>query len=122
MVGLAKNLTRKRMEPVGAVRHGRGSPKGVFAERKHHKPRLALNNFTAGVRKREDGSRTRVTGHQDEIQGVVANTLGVASQWGRWVHRVVRSFAASLENRSTTLQGALTFRQQKRTGRVHVLS
>ena len=23
-----------------------GSPKGVFTERKHHKPRLALNNIT----------------------------------------------------------------------------
>jgi hypothetical protein len=34
-----------------------------------------LNNFTAGVREREDVNRTRVAGHLDEIQGVVANTL-----------------------------------------------
>src|SRR5580765_6883927 len=35
-------------------------------------------------------------------------------------HRLVRSFAFS-GNRSTTLQGALTSRQRKRTGRVHVI-
>jgi hypothetical protein len=77
-----------------------GSPKGVFAERKHHKPRLALNNITAGVRERSEWSggssdiegkttrggasecgqrtsfnRTRVAGHLDEIQGVVASTV-----------------------------------------------
>jgi hypothetical protein len=39
------------------------------------KLRFALNNFTAGVRGREDVNRTRVAGHLDEIQGVVANTL-----------------------------------------------
>ena len=39
------------------------------------KPRLALNNITAGVCEREDANRTRVAGHLDEIQGVVANTL-----------------------------------------------
>ncbi len=64
------------------------------------KPRLALNNFTAGVRERSEWSggpsdtegkttrigasecgqrtsfnRTRAAGHLDEIQGVVANTL-----------------------------------------------
>jgi hypothetical protein len=38
-------------------------------------PRLALNNITAGVCEREDANRTRVAGHLDEIQGVVANTL-----------------------------------------------
>jgi hypothetical protein len=38
-------------------------------------PRLALNNNTAGAREREDANRTRVAGHLDEIQGVVANTL-----------------------------------------------
>src|SRR6266496_3049267 len=37
------------------------------------KPRLALNNNTAGVREREDANRTREAGHLDEIQGVVAN-------------------------------------------------
>jgi hypothetical protein len=39
------------------------------------KPRLALNNITAGVRERENANRTRVAGHLDEIQGVVANRL-----------------------------------------------
>jgi hypothetical protein len=33
-----------------------------------------LDNITAGVREREDANRTRVAGHLDEIQGVVANT------------------------------------------------
>ncbi len=41
------------------------------------KPRLALNNITAGVCEREDANRTRVAGHLDEIQGVVANTLNL---------------------------------------------
>ena len=41
------------------------------------KPRLALNNITAGVREREDANRTREAGCLDEIQGVVANTLGL---------------------------------------------
>jgi hypothetical protein len=39
------------------------------------KPRLALNNFTAGVREREEANRTREAGRRDEIEGVVANTL-----------------------------------------------
>ena len=43
-------------------------------QRERGKPQLALNNFTAGVRKREDANRTREAG-LDEIQGVVANTL-----------------------------------------------
>jgi hypothetical protein len=88
------------MKPNQPVRHGPASPKGVFAERKHHKPRLALNNITAGVRgpsewsggpsdidgkatrvgasecgQRMSFNRTREAGHLDEIQGVVANTL-----------------------------------------------
>jgi hypothetical protein len=42
------------------------------------KPRLALNNITAGVREREDVNRTRESGHLDEIQGAVANTLNGA--------------------------------------------
>jgi hypothetical protein len=42
------------------------------------KPRLALDNITAGVREREDANRTREAGHLDEIQGVVANTLNGA--------------------------------------------
>ena len=77
-----------------------GKPEGVFAGRKHHKPRLALNNMTTGVREpgewssgpsdiegkatrvgpsecgqRTSFNRTRVAGHMDEIQGVVASTL-----------------------------------------------
>ena len=39
------------------------------------KPRLALNNNTAGVREREDENRTREAGNRDEVEGVVANTL-----------------------------------------------
>jgi hypothetical protein len=42
------------LKPNQLVRHGTESPEGVFAERKHHKSRLALNNITAGVRERED--------------------------------------------------------------------
>ena len=34
-----------------------------------------MNNITAGVCEREDATRTRVAGHLDEIQGVVANRL-----------------------------------------------
>jgi hypothetical protein len=49
-----------------------GSPQGVFEGRKHHKPRLALNNNTAGVSEREEPNRTREAGHLDEIRGVVA--------------------------------------------------
>jgi len=33
-----------------------------------------LNNNTAGVREREDASRTREAGRLDGIQGAVANT------------------------------------------------
>jgi hypothetical protein len=65
------------MEPAGSGATWTGSPKGVFAERKHHKPRQALNNFTAGVRECKDMNRTRVAGHLDEIQGVVASTLSL---------------------------------------------
>jgi len=36
-----------------------------------------LNNITAGVCEREDANRTRVAGHLDEIQGVVANTHAI---------------------------------------------
>ena len=43
------------------------------------KPRLALNNITAGARERKEVNRTREVGHLDEIQGVVANTLNGAS-------------------------------------------
>ena len=34
-----------------------------------------MKNNTAGVCEREEANRTRVAGHLDEIQGVVANTL-----------------------------------------------
>jgi hypothetical protein len=43
---------RAETESIGAT--WTGSPQGVFAERNHHKPRLALKNITAGVRERED--------------------------------------------------------------------
>ncbi len=39
------------------------------------KPRLALNNNTAGVCEREETNRTRVAGHLDEIQGVTTSSL-----------------------------------------------
>jgi hypothetical protein len=39
-----------------------------------------LNNFTAGVREREEVNRTRVAGHLDEIQGVVASILKSCSK------------------------------------------
>src|SRR5438093_6198696 len=39
---MACNLTRKRMEPAGSGAIWTGSPKGVFAGRKHHKPRQGV--------------------------------------------------------------------------------
>jgi hypothetical protein len=63
------------MEPAGSGATWTGSPKGVFAGRKHHKPRLSLRNNTAGVRERQDANRTREAGNRDEVEGVVANTL-----------------------------------------------
>ena len=45
------------------------------AERERDKPRLALNDITAGVREREGANRNREAGHLDEIQGAVANPL-----------------------------------------------
>jgi hypothetical protein len=63
------------MEPAGSGATWTGSPKGVFAGRKHHKPRLSLKNNTAGVCEREDAHRTREAGNRDEVEGVVANTL-----------------------------------------------
>src|SRR5438874_12153754 len=93
----SKRMESAGMEPLGCERHGwadprgrgfwaeaessgatwTGSPKGGFSGRKHHKPRLALNNNTAGVREREDANRTRVPGHLDEIQGVAPNILNL---------------------------------------------
>jgi hypothetical protein len=66
------------MEPAGSGATWTGSPKGVFAGRKHHKPRLSLKNNTAGVCEREDANRTREAGNRDEVEGVVANTLNGA--------------------------------------------
>jgi hypothetical protein len=43
-------------------------------QRERDKPRLALDNITAGVREREDANRIREAGHLDEIQGVVPIT------------------------------------------------
>jgi hypothetical protein len=63
------------MKPGGSGATWTGSPEGVFAGRKHHKPRLALNNITAGVREREDENRTRVAGHRDDVEGVVTKIL-----------------------------------------------
>src|SRR6266496_131665 len=45
MAGFANSnndLTRKRMEPAGSGTTWTGSPKGVFAGRKHHKPRQGV--------------------------------------------------------------------------------
>jgi hypothetical protein len=63
------------MELAGSDATWTGSPKGVFAERKHHKPRQSLKNNTAGVREREDENRTRVAGSRDGVEGVVASAL-----------------------------------------------
>src|SRR5438034_7939058 len=65
------------MKPAGNGATWTGSPKGVLSERKHHKPRLSLQNNTAGVREREDENRTREAGNRDEVEGVVANTLNL---------------------------------------------
>jgi len=54
-----------------------GRPEGCFRGTKHHKPRLALNNITAGVREREGENRRREAGHMDKIQGIVANRLNL---------------------------------------------
>ena len=103
----------------GIAREGECTGK-IMSQR--DKPRLALNNITSGVREREDANRTREAGHLDEIQGVVANTLNgareverrrwasrrpnerermsqVASQWGRWLHRLVRSGVSNAPQR-----------------------
>jgi hypothetical protein len=90
-----RRLTKKRMEPAGSGATWTGSPEGGFSGRKHHKPRQALDNNTAGVREREDMNRTRVAGHLDEIQGVVANTLNLirngAVGFIDWLGRRIRN-------------------------------
>ena len=52
----------------------------VCPERERDKPRVALNNITAGVREREEANRTREAGHLDEILGSVPNTLKLYRQ------------------------------------------
>jgi hypothetical protein len=89
------------MEPVGSGATWTGSPKGVFAERKHHKPRQSLNNNTAGVGEREEPNRTREAGNRDEGEGVVVNTLSLfrngAVGFIDWLDAAARTTAAALE-------------------------
>jgi hypothetical protein len=65
-------------------------------------PRLALNNITAGVCEREDPNRTRVAGHLDEIQGVVASTHAIIrSGVGGFIDmqaHVLNAFATAVSN------------------------
>jgi hypothetical protein len=86
------------MEPAGSGATWTGSPKDVFAERKHHKPRLLLQNNTAGVCERSEWSgglsdiegkttrvgasecgqrtsfnRTREAGNRDAVEDAVAS-------------------------------------------------
>src|SRR5437667_4671075 len=56
------------------------------AERERDKPRLALNDITAGGREREGANRTRGAGHLDEISGAVANPLEVFRNWAGEFH------------------------------------
>ena len=58
----------------GIAREGECTGK-IMSQR--DKPRLSLNNNTAGVREREDTNRTRVAGSRDGVEGVVANTLNL---------------------------------------------
>src|SRR5207247_9933879 len=44
--------------------------------------------------------------------GCRGNHGELISRWGRWLHRLVRSFPVSLQNRSTTLQVSLTSRHE----------
>jgi hypothetical protein len=78
------------MEPAGSGATWTRSPKGVFAERKHHKPRLSLQINTAGVREREDANRTRVARNRDEGEGCRGKHTERISESGRWLHRLVR--------------------------------
>jgi hypothetical protein len=66
----------KRMEPAGSGATWTGSPKGVFAGRKHHKSQLALNNITAGVHEPNEWS-----GGPSDIEG--KTTRVGASEWSR---------------------------------------
>src|SRR5437773_11427476 len=96
----------------GIAREGECTGK-IMSQR--DKPRLALNNITAGVREREDANRTREAGHLDEIQGGVANTLNAFRgravgfiDWlnaalgyggGGWILGVGATFGVGLEGR-----------------------
>src|SRR5437879_12212020 len=96
------------------------------------KPRIALNNITAGGRDRSEwsggpsdiegkttrvgasecGQRTsfnctRVAGHLDEIQGVVANPE-LIPQWGRWLHPLVRRSVGHQQKVAPTKASART--------------
>ncbi len=66
----------KRMEPAASGATWTGSPKGVFAGRKHHKSQLALNNNTAGVHEPSEWS-----GGPSDIEG--KTTRVGASEWSR---------------------------------------
>src|SRR6266480_6836192 len=66
----------KGMEPAESGATWTGSPKGVFAGRKHHKPRLALNNMTAGVHEPSEWS-----GGPSDIEG--KTTRVGPSEWSR---------------------------------------
>jgi hypothetical protein len=122
------------MEPAGSGATWTESPKGGFSGRKHHKPLLALNNITAGVCETSEWSggssdiegkttrvgasecgqrtsfnRTRVAGHLDEIQGVVASSLDLfpngAVGFIDWLDltriRSARAFSAELQSMVT---------------------
>src|SRR5437870_13890490 len=95
----SKRMESAGMEPLGCERHGwadprgsgfraeaessgatwTGSPKGVFEGRKHHEPRLALNNMAAGVR---DASEWR-GGDAGEIAGQIGGPKGASGKSGK---------------------------------------
>ena len=62
------------MEPAGSGATWTGSPKGIFEGRNYHKSRQSLKTIR---REREDVNHTRVAGNRDEVEGVVANSLGL---------------------------------------------
>src|SRR5437762_3450447 len=81
--------------------HMDGKPEGVFRGRKQHSPRLALNNFMAGVRERQNGNRTRDAGHLDEIQGVgISKHTEPASPWGQPAREWSRGGASDIDGQT----------------------
>jgi hypothetical protein len=58
----SKSNEKENGAPAGSDATWTGSRKGVFVERKHHKPPLSLKNNTAGVCESEDMNRTRKLG------------------------------------------------------------